>query len=426
MRLGSANLALLLNSGALFGTTVVNSGLGFAYWWTAAHLFSPEAVGLASAAVSAMMLLGNVGLMGLGTWLIGELARHPDRAPELTVAVMGIAGSLASALGMGLALLAPRVAPGLSAFATSPGSVALFSLGVGLYAASLAFDQACVGMLRGRVQLGRNALFALAKLLALVAVGLWRIGGGGRAIYSTWTAGMAVSLLVIAAASAPRGMRLAWRKPQWSALRRIGGSAMLHQALNLALDTPGLLLPLIVTSLLSVRLNAGFYVAWMVASLVFAVPAALGTVLYAIGTAGPDQLAARLRLSLSVSLGVSVAAIGMLALVARPLLQLFGSTYADQATTSLRILACGALPLAIKAHYVTICRVRQHLASAALAAAAAGAVEIGCAALGAALGGLSGLSLGWVVALTLEAAGMAPTVLRAHGWGVRLPLPWRS
>ncbi len=67
---------LLSNTGSLLATTGVTSALGFAYWIVAARMFSQSAVGYGSAAVSAMTLLGTIGMLGLNTLLIGELPRR--------------------------------------------------------------------------------------------------------------------------------------------------------------------------------------------------------------------------------------------------------------------------------------------------------------------------------------------------------------
>src|SRR5579864_3579031 len=78
-----ANRVMLINAGSLIGTTAVTSGLGFVYWWVAARQYAPEAVGLASATVSTMLLLGSISMLGLGTLLITELPRQPGREVSL-------------------------------------------------------------------------------------------------------------------------------------------------------------------------------------------------------------------------------------------------------------------------------------------------------------------------------------------------------
>ena len=95
---------LLHNAGSLVATTLITSALGFAYWALAARLFSQEAVGYASAAVSAMTLLGTVGVLGLGTVLLGQLPRRQERGGLVAAAVLAAAAGSA-VLGLGLPLL---------------------------------------------------------------------------------------------------------------------------------------------------------------------------------------------------------------------------------------------------------------------------------------------------------------------------------
>jgi O-antigen/teichoic acid export membrane protein len=94
-------------------------------------------------------------------------------------------------------------------------------------------------------------------------------------------------------------------------------------------------------------------------------------------------------------------------------LSLFGHIYAEQATWSLRILAFGAFPLIIKDHYIAVCRIQGRIMNALLLAAIGLFLETGTAALGGHIGGLTGLSLGWVIGVCVEALFMFPTVHKA-------------
>ena len=76
---------LFLNAGSLMATTAITSLFGFAYWWVAARTAPAEAVGQASAAVSAMTLIGTIGMFGMGTMLISDLSslRGPQVGADL-------------------------------------------------------------------------------------------------------------------------------------------------------------------------------------------------------------------------------------------------------------------------------------------------------------------------------------------------------
>ena len=99
---------LLSNAISLVATTGVTSALGFFYWALAARLFTQRAVGYGSAAVSAMTLLGTIGMFGLGTVLIGELPRRRPRAGLVSAALLA-SGLGSMVLGLGFAVVASSI-----------------------------------------------------------------------------------------------------------------------------------------------------------------------------------------------------------------------------------------------------------------------------------------------------------------------------
>jgi len=192
---------------------------------------------------------------------------------------------------------------------------------------------------------------------------------------------------------------------------------MSHHALNLCLQIPGLILPILVTSLLSVRINAYFYTAWMIANLASAGPIALTTVLYAVVVADRTTVIQKTRLTLKLSVLVGLGASGVLMIGAGPVLNFFGASYAQEATWSLRFLGLGVFPLIIRTHYVAINRIYNRIERAAKIMALCAAFELTLATIGAKFGELTGLSLGWLTATCIEAFLMAGTVFRVAALG---------
>ena len=408
------NGVMLINAGSLIGTSAVTSILGFAYWWVAARLFPPQAVGLASATISAMTLLGTFGILGLGTLLIGELPRQKGKEASLISTALILVGIMGGCLGIVFALVAPYVSHDFQVLRASVQDVILFSIGVSLTAISLVLDQALIGLLRGELQLWRNTLFAVIKLAALLGLALWLSHAVGLMIYATWVVGNALSLATLAGFALLKGkwLRGSYR-PHWELLRKLGPSALQHHLLNLTFQTPALTLPVIVTVMLSATTNAWFYVSWMIAGFGFFVPYALATVLYATSADQPGMLAHKARQTIGFAVLAGVGMNCLLLFGARQILALFGHVYADQAVWSLRILALGAFPLVIRDHYIAISRIQNRVARAMLPLAAGVILELAAAALGAHFGGLLGLSLSWVVAVCLEAMLMSRTVYKA-------------
>jgi O-antigen/teichoic acid export membrane protein len=414
---------LLSNAGSLLGTTIATSGFGFVYWWAAARLFSPEAVGFSSAAISAMTLLGTGAILGLGTLLVGELPHQPGKEAALISAALLLVAALGGVSGIILAVAAPFLAKDLAPLGANIGVSVVFAAGASLTAVTIVLDQAMIGLWRGGVQFFRNAAFSVIKLALVFAIGFWLAGATWMTIYATWTAGNALSLLMLAGYALWKG---SWSRqiyhPQWRLLWKLGPAALQHHVLNLILRAPMLALPVLVTLQLSVTMNAWFYVALMIANGVFSIPLALTTVLFATESTTPEAVAQKTRLTLTLSLALSLVALVVLFAFPKLLLGLFGQAYAAQAAWSLRLLGLAAIPLILKNHYIVLCRMQNQMVRAILPLLAGLALELGGAAIGAYLGGLTGLSLGWVIAQCLEAALMTPRVYRAVRLAVLLPL----
>jgi O-antigen/teichoic acid export membrane protein len=409
-----ANRVILVNAASLIGTTGVTTSLGFVYWWLAARQFQPEAVGLSSAAISAMILLGNVCILGLGTLLIGELPGQQGKEVSLISAALIVAGGVGGCAGIIFALVAPFISANFQPLRANFESIALFTVGVSLTAITLVLDQALIGILHGELQLWRNTLFAGAKLAALVLIAFWLSHTMRLAIYATWVIGNAVSLTALAGYAMLKGK---WsgriHLPQWGLLRKLGHTALQHHAFNLILQAPNLILPLLVTMLLSATANAWFYVSYMLAGFGFLVCFALTTVLYATSSVQSTDLAPKARLTLGLATSTCLLTNCIFLFGARQILGLFGHIYAEQAAWSLRILGLGAFPLIIKDHYVTVCRIQGRILNALLPTATGLLLESGAAALGGHISGLQGLNLGWVIGVTIEALFMSRTVYKA-------------
>ena len=175
-------------------------------------------------------------------------------------------------LGIGFVVVAPHVSSHFAVVMGTPGRAALFVAGSVVTGVTMVFDQATIGLLRGRLQLARNIAFAVAKLLVLPAAAIFLHDVFGFGIIAAWVAGMALSLVASAVWLRFKGTRILPR-PHWGILRELGWTAMAHNWLNISISVPFTLLPVLVTVLVSPAANGAYYVALMLVSLLYAVPA---------------------------------------------------------------------------------------------------------------------------------------------------------
>jgi O-antigen/teichoic acid export membrane protein len=410
---------LFLNAGSLMATTAITSLFGFAYWWLAARTAPAEAVGQASAAVSAMTLIGTIGMFGMGTMLISDLPRLTGRRWELISTCLLVSGTAATVGGLAYVALAHLAIPGLRDALGGPATTALLVFGIALNAITLVLDEALVGLLAGPMQLMRNAWFSVIKLVLLGALAVLPLALDGGTLLLTWVAGMVLSVTILGRAMRRRGM-IDSARPRLSALRGRGRATFDHNLLNLATYLPRAALPLVVTAVLSAEANASFYTAFMVTSFLAMVPGNVALTLFAVASGDRAALRSKVRMGLLICLVAGLPVSIFVAVFAEPIMGLFGSRYATSAGAALAILALTYLPFVFHHFFLAISRVQGKVRGAGIFSVFAGLAELAAAWYGGSRGSLTEL-VAWVVAvMALEMVLVAPTVLR-----VVLP-SWRA
>jgi O-antigen/teichoic acid export membrane protein len=413
------NHELLRNAGSLAATTGVTSVFGFAYWIFAARVFSQSAVGYGSAAVSAMTLLGTIGMFGLGTVLIGELPRRAARGGLVAAALAASAvGSLI--LGLGFALVVLAFGSRFVEIDGTPFRIGIFAFGVALTGATLVFDEATIGLLRGGIQLTRNVTMSVAKMAVLPVAALVLHDAFGVGILLSWIAGTILSLVPVIIMFR-RGRSRILHRPDWGLLKSLGKVAMAHNWLNLAITVPPKLIPVLVTVVVSPSANAAFYVAFMIVSFLFMVPTHLSTVLFAIASATPEVIAEKLRFVLRLSLAVGLPVMLVLGVGAHLALSVFGAGYAKTATLPLWLMLLQYVPALPKTQYIAVCRATGQVTKAAVILTGQACAELAAVVVGGKMDGLDGLCYAMLIVSVFEGLMTAPAVFRAASGRIRLP-----
>ncbi len=405
------NQEILRNVATLVGTTGVTALLGLAFWAVAARLFSQAAIGYAAATTSAMTLLGEFGMVGLGTLLIAELPRRRARA-SLVAASMITSGLAALLIGMAFVLIAPHVSGTLRNPSGTLIGALVFTAGVIFTASTFVFDAATIGLLRGELQLTRNVSFAAAKLVILPAAAYVLGDQFGTAIALSWVAGIAISVIPVAAWLWWKGSHV-FARPDWRVLRSMGSTVAAHNWLNIAVTAPTLLAPVLVAVVVSPSANGAFYIGWVMAGILYMIPTHLSTVLVAAAATDPRALARKLRFTLVLSLAIGVPGMLVLGLGGHIALSIFGKSYVREAALPLSLLALAYLPMIPRMHCIAIWRSLGQVARAAAFSTVVGVAELAAIVLGAKWNGLVGLSVTLLGVRYVTGAAVTPTVLRS-------------
>ena len=410
-RVWQKNRALLVNAGSLYASTIINSVLGFAFWALAAHVFTTSEVGFGSAAISAMGVLSTIGMFGLNTLLIGELPKRESKGGLIWAALL-TAGAGSFILGLGFALVVRLSGGSFSNIGSDPQQFVVFVGGVTIIGMSLVFDEATIGMLQGRLQLWRNFIFVITKLLLLPVAAFFLHDKFGAGIVASWVAGAVLSIGIIALQLLITGKHV-FPRPDWGALKALRGLTLIHNWLNLAISVPWMILPVLVTITVGPKANAAFYIAWMLSGFLRIIPIHLATVLFAVASEDMRTLGPQLRFSLRASMLIGIPAMLTLCLGSQLLLTLFGASYAKMGVIPLILLSLGYLPSVFTVHYITVCRATGRISRAARILTFTACLQIAAAVIGGKEAGLVGFGLGVLAVGVLEGLITAPSVLRA-------------
>lgn len=411
----SSKLRFLLRSAvSLASTSVATSGLGFVFWVVAARAFPAADVGQSSTAVAAMSLIAPAALLGFGTLLVAKLPTMIDGRGRVVATAAAVSGAAAAAVSLVCAYALPDRFLGLPDINT-PVVALIFAAGAATTCVGLLLDQALLSVIGGGMQLGRNILQSVAKLVLLVVFAFTLARFGALAIFTSWLVANIISILAVGLLLLHRyRLKVSEILPRRTALQGLQIDALRHHALNMALMTPYFAMPIVSNSILGSERTGYFFATWSIASVVFLLPLSLAMALFASTARDSDTYLDEFRKTLRYSMATSVAAVLVMAFLGRPVLQIFGSAYAENGYVPLIIMCLGGLGLIVKDHHVALARITGTVFRESLTVGLLSILELTCATVGAIRGGLTGLTLGWLAAASLGFVVYGPKVWRAY------------
>lgn len=126
-------------------------------------------------------------------------------------------------------------------------------------------------------------------------------------------------------------------------------------------NMPSFVLPILITNILSPETTAYFYVSWMFASIVFFLPKAIATSLFAEGSNSEHSLNKNVIMSLTASFFCVSIAIVLVIFLGDKMLLLFGKNYSENATKILYLLVLSTIPMILNETFVSIKRVEKKI-----------------------------------------------------------------
>jgi hypothetical protein len=316
---------------------------------------------------------------------------------------------------LGTLALSPFLGASLGVIGADPAMAALFVIGSVATMATLTFSNAAIGVHRGSAQLWQGGL---ASALKLAVVGVLVLAGTRTApgLLFAWVLTLLVSLVIcmpmLRLEPTPAGEGNISHRVALA--HRYGVLSLKHHVLNLSINSVYYIVGLIAALLLLPRQLAYFTAAFLLESTAMVIPYLLALSLFAEISGDQSLLHRHVRRTLPLGMALCVGIV-VVAQVAAPFaLRIFGPAYAMNGTAALRLLVLVGPAYVIKDHYVAIRRSQGRLGDAAKVMAAGTFIEAVGATLGGIAGGMTGLCIGWAVAVSCEAVVLLPAVIRVY------------
>ncbi len=381
-------------------TTLVNSALGYVFWVIGARLFPPATVGIVAALIAAGSTVGILAYAGVGMTLIHSLPQARDGREWSLTLQAGLLITLLLALGGALLVVgALPVASMHFGLLRDLPDAAVFIVGTATWSLGSAMDYAFIAERRAHLMLARNAIHAVAKLV-LVGLIVWLAAHGPTSLLLAWSGAALVGAVTAI------GL-LFWRLSR-GRLAAPGGRALLaraahlrtrlvgHQLISISGQLPPLLLPILVTTRLSPRSDAYFYLTWLLTGVLLVVSAAVADALFTEGAYRPDQLGPRAWFALKLVGAVVLPLMTVFLVGGGLLLSIFGPGYAAHALSLLRWLAVAAIPDALTNLYVAVLRVKSRFRTASILNLSMGTGSLAAAWVLLPLLGITGAGVAWL------------------------------
>jgi O-antigen/teichoic acid export membrane protein len=389
---------------------------GVLFWIVVARLYDTEAVGLASAAISAIGFVVLFSSLGLDYGIVRFLPGAGSRTGDIINSCFTTTGLLSVILA-GIFLAGLEVwSPALLSIRESPAFLASFIILSLVVTVSQLAIQVFIARRRAGFALTQGLVFGLSRFIPifLLASVIPILG-----IYVSWGIASTASALIGIFWFIPWIIRGYFPRPgiKKTVLDEMFRFSAANFICNIFWMLPVVLLPLMVINILGAEQNAYYYIGWSAASIIFIIPASISQSLFAEGSHSQDKLGQEVRKCLKISLVLIFPALILLITLGDKILWLFGRAYSENTTSLIWVLAPSVLPMSINYIYLSIRRVEKRMKSAVILSAFIATVTLALSYILLPGMGILGAGLAWLAGQTGAALFVVYELLLKKGGG---------
>ncbi len=350
--------SLYKNSLYLMIGTFVMSVFGFIFWMINARLFTTEQVGLATTIISVMGLITSFSLLGLNTGLIRYLPkseRKNDKINTCFTLVALVTVMITTIFLLGLSKFSPKL------LFIKENMLLAFVFLIFMIFSSLnsLIDSVFLAYRSAKYTLIKNSIFSVLKLVfpfLLVSFGAYGIFGS--------------YMLAVIFGFSTVFIILIYKfnyKPKFVfydvIIRKIGKYSFGNYVAGFIGGLPTMLLPLLILNKLGAETSAYYYMAMMIAALLFTIPQATSNSLFAEGSYNEKSLKHNIWKAIKIISLLLIPAILLIIFFGKYVLLMFGQDYSKEGFRFLQLLAVSGVFVSVNAVIMSILKIRGKISS---------------------------------------------------------------
>jgi O-antigen/teichoic acid export membrane protein len=352
------NDILFLNSFYLMLATAVMAGFGFFFWMIVARLFTTNEIGIATTLISAMGLIAVFSLVGFGPTFVRYLPNSKNTNDKLNTGII-IVSFVTLFLATLFVVLVEYISPNLDFISSSPVIAISFVFFCIMSALNVLTDSVFLANRRAKYTLVINTIFSATKMI----LPIFFIGYGALGIFLaaalSQTVGFILSLLVMI-------FKFNYR-PQLviklSIIKRVWRFSASNYVAGVLYMIPISYLPILITNKLGAESSAYFYISIMIGNLVYVIPRATTSSLFAEGSNDESTFDSNIKKSIKIIAILLTPSILILFFFGNSILRIFGESFDSGGTNFLKLVAISAIVVSIYNLFGTLFSVKKDLRS---------------------------------------------------------------
>jgi O-antigen/teichoic acid export membrane protein len=362
--------SLYKNSIYLMLSAGIMAGFGFFFWIICARLFSAEDIGLATTIISVMGLIASFSILGLNTGLIRYLPKSENKNNKINTAFTVVA--LTTIIVSSIFLLELKTfSPRLYFIKENVLISFAFMFFMIIYSMNSVIESVFVAYRSSKFVLLKNTIFSVLKL----GIPFLFIGFGAFGIFSAYMSALLVGFGIVF-------LVLIFRfdyKPKFvfydNVIKKVGKYSFGNYVAGFIGGLPLMVLPLMITNMLHPETTAYYYMAMMIASLLFVIPGATNNSLFAEGSTNQRKLNKNILKSIWIIGILLIPAILITFLFGDLILLAFGKEYSIQGFGFLKIMAVSGIFVSVNSIFGSVFKVKKRI-GAIIVASIVGAASI--------------------------------------------------